>query len=89
MLSGLKGSERDSIGPCSVCGRVDELFELPGRIENYCLQCSADLATSMLLKTEIDEATAAGRSIEALECEFREVSSRMLGRSQSAEIGNG
>jgi hypothetical protein len=43
----------------------------------------------MLLKTEIDEATAAGRSIEALECEFREVSSRMLGRSQSAEIGNG
>jgi len=43
----------------------------------------------MLLKTEIDEATAAGRSIEALECEFREVGSWMLGRSQSAEIGNG
>jgi hypothetical protein len=89
MLSGPKGSEQDSTGQCSVCGQFEELFDLPGRTERYCLQCSADLATSMLLKTEIDEATAAGRSIEALECEFREVSSRMLGRSQSAEIGNG
>jgi hypothetical protein len=43
----------------------------------------------MLLKIEIDAATSAGRSIEALEAEFREVRSRILGRSQSAEIGNG
>jgi hypothetical protein len=88
MLFGPKGSEQDPIGQCRVCGRIEELFDLPGRIEKYCWQCSADLATSMLLKTEIDAATSAGRSIDALECEFREVSSRMLGRSQSAEIGN-
>ena len=89
MLSGPKGSEEDSDERCSVCGRIEELFDLPGQSEKYCLRCSADLATSMLLKTEIDAATSAGRSIEALEAEFREVSGRILGRSQSAEIGNG
>jgi hypothetical protein len=89
MLSGPKGSEIDSDEQCSVCGRIEELFDLPGRSDKYCLLCSADLATSMLLKTEIDEATSAGRSIEALEAEFREVGTRILGRSQSTEIGNG
>jgi hypothetical protein len=84
MLNGPKGTENDSIAPCSVCGHLEELFELPGRAEKCCLECSADMATAMLLSTEIDAATLAGRSTDALVSEFSQVSSRMLERSQSA-----
>jgi len=89
MLTGPKGTEQDSIAQCGFCGRIEELFELPGRTEKYCLECSADLATAMLLSTEIDVATMAGRSINALASELFEISSRILQRSQSAELGNG
>jgi hypothetical protein len=41
------------------------------------------MATAMLLSTEIDAATLAGRSTDALVSEFSQVSSRMLERSQS------
>jgi hypothetical protein len=89
MSTGPKGTEQDSIAQCSVCGRIEPLFELPGRTEKYCLECSADLATAILLSTEIDAATLAGKSTSALESEFAEISSRILERSQSAELGNG
>jgi hypothetical protein len=70
-------------------GFAAESFELPGRTEKYCRACSADVATAILLTTEIDVATLAGRSTNALVSEFSEISSRMLERSQSAELGNG
>jgi hypothetical protein len=89
MLTGPKRTEQDSIAQCSVCGQIQKLFELPGRTEKCCFECSADLATAILLSTEIDAATLAGRSTDALVREFSEISSRMLERSQSAELGNG
>jgi hypothetical protein len=70
--------------PCSACGCRAELFELPGRIEKYCLECSADVATSILLTTEIDAAVIAGRSTNDLVTEFNELSTRLLARAQSA-----
>ena len=76
-------TEQALCGQCSVCGRVTELLELPGRTDKFCLACSADLATVILLGTEIDAATVAGRGTAALVCEFEEVSTRMLGRAQS------
>ncbi len=63
MLYGPKGSEKDSQLQCSVCGRDTELTELPGRSELYCWECSADMATSILLVGEIDAATMAGREV--------------------------
>jgi hypothetical protein len=84
MLCGPKGSEEQSISQCTICGRRTELFELPGRSEQYCLQCSADVATSILLTTEIDAATLAGRETNALVAEFVQLSARLLERSQSA-----
>jgi len=87
MLCGPKGSEQNSnsMAQCSMCGRGTELKELPGRSEKYCLECSADMATSILLITEIDAATLAGQEAEGLVAEFEELGGRMLGRSQSAE----
>jgi len=84
MLIGPKGTEQDLVGQCSVCGLPAELFELPESTEKYCLACSADVATAILLTTEIDAATLAGRSTEAMVCEFADLSRRMLDRSQSA-----
>ena len=77
-------TEQALVGHCSVCGRAAELLELPGRTDKFCLSCSADLATVVLLGTEIDAATVAGRNTAALVAEFEEISSRMLGRAQSA-----
>jgi hypothetical protein len=61
-----------------------ELFELPGKSEKYCLECSADIATSILLTTEIDAATMAGRETEPLVAELVQLSHRLLERAQSA-----
>lgn len=70
---------------CGLCGRVRDLFELPGNPEKFCLECSADLATVIQLKSEIGAATRAGRSAETLESELSEMSRRLLERSQSAD----
>jgi hypothetical protein len=82
-----KGCEEDSSSQCSVCGRIEELFELPGRSEKYCLGCSADIATATLLATEIDAATLAGQNVSVLISEYEQLGARLLGRSQSAELG--
>jgi hypothetical protein len=84
MLCGPKGSEEPCILQCSVCGRRTELFELPGKTEKYCLECSADVATSILLTTEIDAATLAGQHTEGLVMEFAQLSHRLLERAQTA-----
>lgn len=80
----LESVDQNLIGSCCMCGRIAELFDLPGRTDTCCLACSADLATTILLTTEIDAATLAGRNTSALVSEFREISSRVLGRAQSA-----
>jgi hypothetical protein len=80
----METTEQDLIGQCSVCGRVTELLDLPGRTDKFCLSCSADLATVILLGTEIDAATMAGRNTDALVSECSEISTQMLGRAQSA-----
>ena len=88
MVTGPKGTEFDLSGHCNVCGHYGEVFDLPGRFEKYCLECSADVAAVILLTTEIDAATLAGANTNELISEFNVISNRMLGRAQSAELGN-
>jgi len=88
MMTGPKGCEEDLSSQCSVCGRSEELFELPGRSERHCLGCSADIATASLLSTEIDAATLAGQNASFLISEYEQLGERLLGRSQSAELGS-
>jgi hypothetical protein len=88
MVTGPRGTELDLSGCCSVCGHYGEIFDLPGRFEKYCLECSADVAAVILLRTEIDAATLSGANTNDLISEFTAVSNRMLGRAQSAELGN-
>jgi len=87
VLDNLEGIDQDSIGRCSVCGGVTDLVELPGRMDKFCLQCSGDVATAILLTAEIDAATLNGGNTEALVSEFAQVSRRMLERAQSAQWG--
>ena len=83
----LESTEQDLIGHCSVCGHIAELFGLPGRTGKSCLACSADVATTLLLTTEIDAATLAGQNTGALIAELGEISNRVLSRAQSASRG--
>ena len=83
MLCGPKGSSAVSVLQCTACGRQTELFDLPGRTEKYCLECSADVATSILLATEIDAATATGEDTGALVAEFVQLGRRLLARAQA------
>ena len=85
MLNKVERIDQDLSSCCSVCGRVTELFELPGRIDKFCLECSGDVATAILLTAEIDAATLTGRNTSALVSEFAEISGRMLERAQSAQ----
>ena len=71
-------------GACGMCGQATELFELPGMAEKLCLACSADLATAVVLRTEIDSATWAGQDAGDMVAEFAELSRQMLTRAQSA-----
>jgi hypothetical protein len=80
--------ESDLSSWCSVCGRAEELFELPGRTEKYCLGCSVDVATATLLSAEIDAATLAGQNVSLLVSEFEQFGARILARSQSEELGS-
>jgi hypothetical protein len=84
MAGGPKGSEDDSTLRCSLCGRRSELVELPGRTEKYCSECSADIATSILLTSEIAVAMSE-REIEGLVAELTQVSKQMLERAQSTD----
>lgn len=83
MLCGPKGSTAGrSLLQCSACGRESELFELPGRKEKYCLECSADVATSILLAAEIDAANRSGEETGGLVAEFLQTGRRLLARAQ-------
>jgi len=82
MLGGPKGSAERSILQCSTCGRDSELFELPGRKEKYCLECGADVATSILLAAEIDAANMSGEDTGGLVAEFLQIGRRLLARTQ-------
>ena len=70
---------------CSICGRSEELFRLPGRPESLCLACSADVATVAVLRTEIDAATYAGQDANNMLDEFWQLSRRLLTRAQSVD----
>jgi hypothetical protein len=82
MACGPKGSAEISVEQCAVCGSREELFELPGRIEKYCYECSADVATSILLTTEIDVASRTGDETAELVAEFVQLGRRLLARAQ-------
>lgn len=84
MLGGPKGSSSARSAPqCSACGRETELFDLPGRKEKYCFACSADVATSILLATEIDAANSSGEDAGGLVAEFLQLGRRLLARAQA------
>ena len=84
MSCGPKGSEADPAAQCSVCGHRTDLVELPGLNEKYCLECSADVATSILLKTEINASWLSGQRYESLAAELAQLGKRLLERAQSA-----
>ena len=83
MLRGPKGTEVPA-SQCSMCGHPADVVELPGMNEKYCSECGADVATTILLKTEINAAWLAGQRYEGLAAELAQLSTRLVERAQSA-----
>ena len=79
---------QDVAKQCGLCGRVRDLFELPGMPKKFCWECSADFATVAQLSAEIGASTRAGRSTDALESELSQMSRRTLERTQSAALSD-
>jgi hypothetical protein len=77
--------QNESAAPtqCSLCGHHSDLVELPGIPQKYCPACSADVATTILLKTEINAAWLSGQHYDALAAELAQLSERLLARAQS------
>ena len=84
MSYGPKGSEEEPAPQCTICGHRNDLVELPGMNEKYCSECSADVATTILLKTEINAAWLSGQRYENLATELAQLGRRILERAQSA-----
>jgi hypothetical protein len=77
-------NESSAPSQCSLCGHHSDLVELPGIPQKYCPACSADVATTILLKTEITAAWLSGQRYENLAAELAQLSERLLARAQSA-----
>ena len=64
---------------CETCDRVGEVFQLPGRKDRNCDQCSADIAVLTSLHTMMKHTDGQLRSAE-LEREAKRILERLLSR---------
>ena len=67
---------------CDTCDRVREVFQLPGRKDNNCGECSADIAMLISLHALITKANCQGESVTALETEAVPIIHRLLRRCE-------
>lgn len=83
MLPKPKQTEKAAASQCSLCGHHAHLVELPGLPDKYCSSCGADVATSILLKTEITAAWLSGQRYAPLAAELAQLTERLVARAQS------
>jgi hypothetical protein len=72
------------VGPCDACGRLTELFQLPGRKDNNCPECNTDIATLVLLYGGLTIAQRGAENTAELEATLVLVLHRFLGRLEVA-----
>ena len=64
---------------CETCDRLGEVFELPGRKDRNCGECSADIAMLISLHTMMKHTDGQLRSAE-LERDAKRILERLLSR---------
>jgi hypothetical protein len=73
---------------CDTCDRVTEVFQLPGRKDSNCGECSDDIAMLVSLHAQIKNACRQGESAAELETEAKPILHRLLTRCKSASYGH-
>jgi hypothetical protein len=68
------------VGLCDTCDRIGELFQLPGRDDNNCDECSTDIEAVISLVALINEANRTGESVAALETEAKPIIQKLITR---------
>ena len=73
-------------GECETCGRLSELFQLPGRKDNNCAECNADISILVLLYRRL--VTAEGDHSADLEAQLVPILHKFLERSGPRAYSN-
>jgi hypothetical protein len=68
------------VGTCDTCGRLSELFQLPGRKDINCTECNADISTLISLYRRWAIADRDSEHSSDLEAQLISVLHRSLGR---------
>jgi hypothetical protein len=72
-------------GNCEVWGHRTEIVELQGRTDKYCVSCTADVVTVILLHAEIEAARPGGQDPIDLESEAAELLIKLLQKPGNAD----
>ncbi len=73
------------VGLCETCDRIGELFQLPGRDDSNCDECSTDIERVISFVALMNEANRAGESTDELEIEVKPIIQKLIAR---CEVGN-
>jgi hypothetical protein len=68
------------VGICETCDRIGDLFQLPGRDDSNCDECSANIEMVISLVALINEANRMGESVAALETEAKPIIQKLIAR---------
>jgi hypothetical protein len=78
----------DHLCVCDTCNRVSEVFQLPGRKDRNCNECSTDIAVVISLYPLMKNANYRPRSVE-LEHQVKPIIERLLSRCNTASYSCG
>jgi hypothetical protein len=74
---------------CDTCGRLSELFQLPGRKDRNCTDCNADISILVLLYRRLENAQLNDEDLTKLEAQIVPFLHGFLERSELQAHGSG
>jgi hypothetical protein len=74
-------------GLCESCDRAGEVFQLPGRTDRNCTECTADIAMLISLHSLMRQANWDGEITAELEVQAQPILHRLLTRRRPGRYG--
>jgi hypothetical protein len=68
------------VGICETCDRMGDLFQLPGRDDSNCDECSSDIETVISFVALMKEADRAGESTDEMETQVKPIIQKLIAR---------
>jgi hypothetical protein len=74
-------------GLCESCDRAGEVFQLPGRTDRNCTECTADIAMLISLHGLMKQSSWDGEITAELEIQAQPILHRLLARRKPGRYG--